>query len=143
MARNWMLKLIVAFILVAFGGCNEKTPETPTIIVGKVIDENGLPVKGAGIVFYGIHEMGLSGYETFSNKVETDKNGTYSISEVLSDKTTSLETAPTSTDSISIQLGGYKPYIFIEGKYVPFASTYILPRDNWGKTLTLNYQFLK
>lgn len=72
--------------------CLDTLPSTPTIVKGKIVDENGDPLEGAGLRLTGVNLKGFSGYDTFSITTESDRNGMYELSHIV----------PKNTEQISI-----------------------------------------
>ena len=138
-----ILGLIPPALLAA--SCKEKLPSTPTIVTGKIIDENGLPSEGAGLRLTGRNIKGYGGYSTFSITIESDKDGLYRLSQFVPKDTNEMSILPYTTSKvpISVGFGGYLSYIFLKGKYTEIGAPYNIPRSEWGKTITLNYQFIK
>ena len=124
--------------------CKEKLPTTPTIVTGKIIDENGLPLEGAGLRLTGVRDQGYSPVPIFSITVETDKDGIYKLSRLLPKETDQLSILPNPTDRVPVNVGfaDYVTYIFLDGHYGQLGAPYFIPRSEWGKTTTLNYQFV-
>lgn len=139
-----MLGLIPPTLLAA--SCKEKLPTSPTIVTGKIIDENGAPLEGAGLRLSGFNVKGYTGgYNTFSITIESDKNGLYKLSQLVPENTNQMSILPYSTNKIPLDqgFGGYHDYIFLNNKYSGLGAPYEIPRSDWGKTIILNYQFIK
>lgn len=147
MKRRQLLKLLglTPPTLLIAASCKEKLPSTPTIVTGKIIDENGLPLEGAGLRLSGTDVKGFAGAETFSITAESDKDGNYKLSQLIPKDTDRIGILSMSTDKVPKDqgFGGYHPYIFLNGKYIELGAPYDIPRSDWGKTITLNYQFIK
>jgi hypothetical protein len=143
--RRQLLKLLGLVPLVLLFSCKDKQPSTPTIVKGKIIDENGNPLEGAGLRLSGVKLKGFSGFDTFSITAESDKDGMYELSQVAPQNTDQISILPRTTDKVPLDMGfgGYHHYIFIGGKYVELGAPYDIPLSDWGKTITLNYQFIK
>ncbi len=137
-----ILGLIPPALLAA--SCKEKLPSTPTIVTGKIIDENGLPLEGAGLRLTGRNIKGITaGYATFSIYVESDKEGMYRLSQLVPKETNEISILPYSTTKVPIGNQGYAHYIFLNGHYTQLGAPYDIARSDWGETTYLNYQFVK
>lgn len=138
-----ILGLIPPALLAA--SCKEKLPSTPTIVTGRIIDENGLPLEGAGLRLTGRKLEGYSGVQTFSITIESDKYGMYQLPKLVPKDTDQMSILPYSTNKVPLDqgFGGFHHYIFLNGKYSELGAPYSIPRSEWGKTITLNYQFIK
>ncbi|WP_215238957.1 carboxypeptidase-like regulatory domain-containing protein [Dyadobacter helix] len=146
MIRRQMLRLLGLVPPALLGiSCKDKLPTTPTIVRGKIIDENGDPLEGAGLRLSGVNLKGFSGYDTFSITTESDKNGMYELSQVAPQDTEQIDILPRTTDKVplNIGIGDYVSYFLVEGNYEKITSPHFIPRSDWGKTITLNYQFRK
>ena len=95
-------------------------PTTPTIITGKVIDENNMPVEGWQLMFYGIERKGVSSVDTFTEQKFTDSNGFFSFSVVVPPNTDSVTFGPLGfryDDKLNRKNPDYLLFIEIGGKY--------------------------
>ncbi|WP_025765330.1 hypothetical protein [Dyadobacter tibetensis] len=142
MKRRQLLQFLALPLFLA-SSCKEKLPDAPTIVTGKVIDENGLPLEGAGLSFYGVDNRGWSGIPTFDLTIETDKDGTYRFSSIVPKDTDDVRLFSITTSKVIIDNQNYEVYLLLEGQYQPEASPYSIPRSDWGKSTILNYQFRK
>ena len=136
-----ILGLIPPALLVV--ACKEKLPSTPTIVTGKIIDENGLPLEGAGLDMAGIKWKGFTPIPTSGVTTESDKDGIYRMSLVVPEGTGDLSILPYSTNKVPIGNQGYAHYIFLNGHYTQLGAPHEIPRSDWGKTTKHNYQFIK
>jgi hypothetical protein len=148
MKRRQLLKFLglAPPALLIGSSCQQKSPSSLTIITGTVIDGSGLPLPGAGLMLVGKKYKGNTPVPTFlAVTTESDNQGVYKFSKLIPKDTGTLTLLPYSTPKVSLDegLGGYKHYIFLNGKYVELGSTYSIPQSDWGKTITLNYQFVK
>jgi hypothetical protein len=143
--KRQLLEMFCLAPLAALVGCKDILPSTPTIIRGKIIDGNGNPLEGAGLGFSGANLKGFSGYNTFAITTETDQNGIYELSQITTQDIEKIHILPRTTDKVPLDegFGGYVHYIFIDGRYIALGAPYDIPRSSWGKTITLNYQFIK
>jgi hypothetical protein len=140
MKRRQVLKFIALPLLLA-NSCKEELPEAPTIVTGQVIDENGLPLEGAGLSFYGVDNRGWSGVPTFDLTTETDKNGNYWFSYIVPKDTDDVRILSMTTSKVIIDNLNYQVFVLREGQYQLESSPYFIPRSDWGKTTIINYQF--
>ncbi len=62
---------------------------------------------------------------------------------MLSKDTEVVNIASRTTSKIIIGNQNYAVYVFKESNYQVEAAPYDIPRSEWGKTVTLNYQFIK
>lgn len=136
-----LLGLIPPALLAA--SCEEKLPTSPTIVTGKVIDENGLPLEGAGLRLSGTDVKGFAGTTTFSITAESGKDGTYELSQIIPKNTNHISILSMYTDKVPTGNQGYTPYVFRNNGFVPEAAPVDIARQNWGKITTLNYRFIK
>ena len=78
MKREQFIKSLALSILplALLQACKKSLPSTPTVITGKVIDENNMPVEGFMFSFSGIDKKNLiNGLPTFLERQKTDKQG--------------------------------------------------------------------
>ncbi|WP_149240747.1 hypothetical protein [Dyadobacter sp. 32] len=138
-----ILGLIPPALLAA--SCKEKLPSTPTIVTGKIIDENGLPLEGAGLRLSGTDVKGFAGAETFSITAESDKDGNYKLSQLIPKDTDRIGILPRSTDKVplNIGIGDFVSYQLKNSSYDKVTAPHDIPSSEWGKTVTLHYQFKK
>ena len=141
MKRRQLLKFMALPLLLA-SSCKEEPPDVPTIVTGQVIDENGLPLEGAGLSFGGEDNRGFSGITTFGLTTETDKNGTFRFSYIIPKNTDDVSILPRSTQKVKYDVD-YEAYIFLNGNYTQVTSPHFIPRSDWGKSTIINYQFRK
>ena len=80
MKRRQMLCILCIAPAATLISCKDNLPSTSTIVRGKIIDENGNPLEGAGLRLSGANLKGFSGYDTFNITIESDKNGMYKLS---------------------------------------------------------------
>ena len=141
--KRTYLFVFVYWTIFNFTACRDNVPETPTIIQGVVFDQDGRVIKNASINMYGSEQRGLKQITTFDATARTDANGAYKISQILPKNTDAVDVLPVSSDSVS--LDRYIPFIDLktDGNYIPATSSYLLPREAWGTTLTLNFKFQK
>lgn len=140
-----MLRLLsLAPPLLLASSCKEKFPSIPTIVTGRVVDENDIPVERVRLQLDGIKRTGVSATTTFSITADTDEDGIYTLSQIV----------PKETDKVAILMDagfleepngsyGYIPYIQIDGVYESVAVPHRIPASNYGKTTTINYQLRK
>ncbi len=143
MERRPFLKILSLAPIAVLVSCKDSLPSTPTIVTGRIIDENGDPLEGAGLRLSGSNLKGFSGYDTFSITAESDRNGMYQLSQVAPEDTKQISIASRSTSQIKIDNQHYRVYVFTDGQYHLETSPYDIPRSAWGKTTTINYQFIK
>jgi hypothetical protein len=144
MERRKLLKLLgsVPPLLVLSSCTDPKVPNTPTIVVGSVMDGDNIPLEGISLFMSGYKRVGLSGTGTFDTEVTTDKNGKFTLSYVV----------PRGTDAVTIQALGSDTITFFThqiycqmdgtGPYKLMSSTEFRS-GSYGKTTTINFQFKK
>ena len=79
MKREQFIKSLALSILplVVLQACQRRLPSAPTVITGKVIDENNMPVEGFMFSFSGIDKKNLiNGLPTFLERQKTDRKST-------------------------------------------------------------------
>ena len=81
--RNFLIALGVVPPLLFCSCGKDEFPSTPTVITGKVVDENDKPVEGVKFRFSGFYLKGISPIPTFGLDAETNKDGIYNISYVV------------------------------------------------------------
>lgn len=136
-----ILLIIVGLIPAGVGSCTEKLPDTPTMVSGKFIDEEGKPLENVQLQYSGVDQRSFSARSTFDLTTRTDKNGNYAFSQVAPNGTDHLEILAEQPDSMSAY--EYLIYFEISGEYFPQGSPYRIPKNSWGKSLNLNYQIRK
>ncbi len=133
--------LIIASILV-FSCKKDKFPSTPTIITGKVVDQNNIPIEGYEFQFGGTDKTGfINGNSTFDLYNSTNEQGVYLFSIIV----------PSSTDLVEFQPIGKKMdnelsntlfsdiYLVKDGKNMDSGAAGPI---NYGTTNTFNYQVI-
>ncbi|PWJ59670.1 hypothetical protein CLV98_102504 [Dyadobacter jejuensis] len=146
MKRRQLLKLLglASPTLLIAASCKEKLPTSPTIVTGKIIDEKGLPLEGAGLRLSGTNWKGFTPVPTFlSVTAESDKDGNYKLSQLIPKDTEVVSILSMATDKVPTGNQGYVPYVSRNNSFVPETAPVDIARENWGKTTTLNYQFIK
>lgn len=140
-----MKKCIILIILSLFSfvSCKkDKFPSTPTIVNGKVVDENDIPIEGYEFQFSGFNSTGLlKGNPTYNEYKQTNKEGVFYFSWVVS----------SDTDEVSLKPVGLK---FTNGNYNTLYSDIYQIKDGknidagaagpikYGKTNTFNFQVI-
>lgn len=133
----------MTFHIVALAGCKEKLPSTPTIVTGKIVDENNQPMSGIIFELYGIDQTGiLKQRETFNIKSESDKDGKYEVS-VLIPNTTNWVTFRISPMNTLRIFNNYQTFYLNGLIYEPFQDKVEIQREKYGKTTTINFQLRK
>lgn len=118
-------------------------PSITTIVKGKVIDENNLPVEGWGFT-YGGYTASYPPVSTFREDTKTDKEGNYSYAVGVPQTTVFVEFGPIgfinqgSLDTTKTRL--YNLYCEKDGKFVPFTSS---PHPITGEFNMINFQIKK
>ena len=144
MKRRQLLKLLGLAPPLWLVACKDKLPSTPTIVTGKIIDQDGNPLEGAGLRLSGTNWKGFTPVPTFpSVTTESDKDGNYKLSQLIPKDTEVVSILSMSTDKVPVGNQGYVPYISRNNSYVPESAPLDISSENWGKTTILNYQFIK
>ena len=145
MKRRQLLKLLGLAPPLWLAACKDTLPSTPTIVKGKIIDENGLPLEGAGLGLSGINWEGFNPFPTFTIVTESDKEGNYKFSQLIPKDTEVVNILPRSTDKIplNIGVGDFVSYQLKNNIYDKVTAPHDIPRSEWGKTTIINYQFKK
>ncbi len=143
MKRKQFLNALTALPILAVAACEKGFPSTPTVVTGKVIDENGLPVEDFVFSFSGTHKKNiLNAVTTFSERNKTDKDGIYKFSVVI----------PQDTDFVEFVVEGYEndfSRTSMVDLYIEKNSIYEIYRPigtgpiNYGSTNTFNFQIKK
>lgn len=135
MKRRQSLRLL-GLLPAWLAGCKSKFPSSPTVVMGKVVDETGTPAEGIELTLSGIKKKGVSPIPTFDERTKTDSDGNYKLSHVVT----------SGTDFIEFNLPPalkYIPYIDYDGRYEILSSPLtILPKE-YGKTKIVNLQIRK
>jgi hypothetical protein len=143
MKRRQMLRLLGLAPPVYLVSCKVKFPSTPTIVVGKMIDENDMPIEGALIRMSGSKRQGLSATGTFSIDTLTGKDGNYTLSYVIPRGTDFVNISPVGSSTINDQTH----YTYVQkndtGLYVQLGGDPQLFEMDYGKTATINFQYKK
>lgn len=127
---------ILPSMLISCG--KDEFPDRPTIITGKVIDENNKPIVGIQLVFGGYYLKGFSPIPTFDEIVETDKDGIYKISYIVPRGQAYLKPlGNTQYDLVTF----YDIYIWKNNSYEKMSSS--AGQIINGETNTFNFQLRK
>ena len=142
--RNFLIALGVEppFVLSAYK--KDEFPKTPTVITGKVIDENNKPVEGWELLFYGIERNGTSAVDTFAEQQFTDSNGVFSFSIGVPQNTDNVTFGPLGfrfDDKLNRKNSDYLIFVEIGGKFEPRIKDEASPVI--GKENTYFYQIKK
>ena len=145
MKREQFVKSLALSILplVVLQACQRRLPSAPTVVTGKVIDENNMPVEGFMFSFSGIDKKNLiNGLPTFLERQKTDKQGIYIISVVIPDGTNNIAFVVEGYENDYAKTSMIDLYIEKLGIYEPYGSVGEGP-INYGKTNTFNFQIRK
>ena len=142
--RNFLIALGVEppFVLSAYK--KDEFPKTPTVITGKVIDENNKPVEGWELLLYGIERNGTSAVDTFAEQQFTDSNGVFSFSIGVPQNTDNVTFGPLGfrfDDKLNRKNSDYLIFVEIGGKFEPRIKDEASPVI--GKENTYFYQIKK
>ncbi len=145
--RKFLIALGVVPPLV-LGACKKDPnwPSTPTIIKGKVIDENNMPVESWDFLFIGIEKKGIYGVDTFSEQKLTDVNGLYSFSVVIPQNTDKIDFYPLGfrfDDKLNRKNSNVDIFFERDGKYIRYNSPAPNPSPIPGEINIINFQIRK
>lgn len=133
----------MTFHVAALAGCKEKLPSTPTIVTGKIVDENNQPMSGIIFELYGIDQTGiLKRHETFNIKSESDKDGKYEVSVLIPNTTNQVTFRISAMNPLRI-FNNYQTFYLNGLIYEPFQDDVEIQREKYGKTTTINFQLRK
>lgn len=135
MKRRQSLRLL-GLLPAWLAACKDKFPSAPTVVTGKVVDENGLPVKGVKFTLDGNKRKGITLIPTFREESVSDEDGVYSLSSVVS-KSTDVVFLNVFDGTLNID------YKYDPGVYMPVASEIIIRQKDYGETITINFQIKK
>lgn len=142
--RKFLIALGVVPPLVLSACKKDELPKTATVITGKVIDENNMPVEGWELLFYGIERKGISGVDTFAEQKFTDSNGVFSFSITIPSDTVNVRFGPLGfrfDDKLNRKNPDYLIFIEVGGKFEARIKDEASPVI--GKENTYNYQIKK
>ena len=142
--RKFLIALGVVHPFVLSACKKDEFPKTPTVITGKVIDENNKPVEGWELLFYGIERNGTSAVDTFAEQQFIDSNGVFSFSVGVPPNTDSVKFRPLGfryDDKLNRKNPDYLLFIEVGGKFEPSIKDEAPPII--GKENTYNYQIKK
>jgi len=142
--RKFLIALGVVPPLVLSACKKDELPKTATVITGKVIDENNMPVEGWELLFYGIERKGISGADTFAEQKFTDSNGVFSFSITIPSDTVNVRFGPLGfrfDDKLNRKNPDYLIFIEVGGKFEARIKDEASPVI--GKENTYNYQIKK
>lgn len=135
----WYLGILPSLFFV-FSCKKYKFPTTPTVIKGKVIDQDGLPVKGLDFVFGGTE--GIPGKVTFSSNTFTDSEGNFSFSQIIPKETDQASITPIGSEyNLSYSYSLF--YLSDDGSFKRVTDPHYIGRGDYGKTTVVDYQLRK
>lgn len=140
MKRRKFLSVVGIIPLLTLAACEKNLPSTPTIVTGKVTDENNLPVEGVEFLFSGNTRSGLSVINTFNVREISNTIGSYTLSKII----------PSNTDQAELKIVGFfsiSPnhtlWFLQNGIYMELGNPVTIPSSGYGKTNTFNFQIRK
>lgn len=138
MKRRKFLGVLGILPPILFSCGKDEFPDRNTIITGKVIDENDMPVVGLKLQFSGDYAKGLSLIPIFDVIGETNKDGIYTISHMVDyGRTTFKPFSDTNYDLMT----KYNIYVWKNNQYEKVGNP-VGPIIN-GETNTFNFQLRK
>ncbi|MEA5426845.1 hypothetical protein [Arcicella lustrica] len=138
MKRRKFLGVLGVLPPILFSCGKDEFPDRPTIITGKVIDENNMPVVGLKFQFSGYYLKGLSPIPTFDATEETNKDGIYTISYIVTNGQT--EFLPESNTNYDL-MTKYNIYVWENNQYEQVGNP--VGPIIYGETNTFNFQLRK
>ncbi len=142
MKRKQFLNALTAFPILAVAACEKGFPSTPTVVTGKVIDENNLPVEGVEFIYGGARQKGLSYIPTFDINILTDKEGIYKGSFIVTGDTDFVTLKPIGNAKFDFTFK-YDVLFLLNGIYTIVGSPIPIQRNEYGTIVTLNFQIKK
>jgi hypothetical protein len=145
MKRQAFIKALSILPMALLQACEKSFPDTPTIVTGKVIDENNMPVEGVTFSFSGAEVKGISPIPTFRIQGATNKEGIYSLSQVIPNDTSFSNFSPISYKK-SFFFSGREEYTILilrTGTYEEVIEPIPVQREEYGGTVTFNFQIRK
>ncbi|AXE18641.1 hypothetical protein DR864_13195 [Runella rosea] len=140
MKRRQFLSAATTLPLLTLAACEKNFPSDPTIVTGKVTDENNLPMEGVEFLFSGNARRGLSVINTFSTREISNTLGSYTLSYVI----------PSTTDQAELKIVGifsispnHSMWILQNGIYEELGNPINIQRSEYGKINTFNFQIRK
>lgn len=153
MNRRKLLSTLGVFPLALLAiSCERKIFSRPTIITGKVIDQDGNPLKGVPFDFEGFKKTTISGVPTFLISAKSDSAGQYQLSQNIPKGTDAAwfflrgneKVRPVFSENNIHEPSDYKVYVQKDGNYELLTGDLIdILRSQWGKTNTFNFKYEK
>ena len=138
MKRRKFLGVLGIFPPILFSCGKDEFPDRNTIITGKVIDENDMPVVGLKFQFGGYYLKGISPIPTFSITEETNKDGIYTISYMVTNGQTVFKPFSDTNYDFNSQ---YNIYVWKNNQYEKVGNP--VGPIIYGETNTFNFQLRK
>jgi hypothetical protein len=142
MKRRQFISTATTLPLLALAACEKNLPSTPTIVTGKVTDENNLPVEGVEFLFYGTDKKGLSGIPTFDLSATSDKEGIYRFSQVIPNGTDNASILPQESNKFRFGID-YSIFFYKDGIANAATAPIEIERKKYGKENVINFQIRK
>ena len=133
MRRRQSLRLL-GLLPAWLAACKSKFPNAPTVITGKVVDKDGLPMKGVELALTGDRKKGLILLPTFREEVVSDEKGMYSVSSVITK----------STDLVQLSIGDgntRRYFAYGDDQYRLVSSDLKISPQDYGGTIEINFKF--
>ncbi|MDF7819820.1 hypothetical protein P1X15_19520 [Runella sp. MFBS21] len=144
MKRRQFLSLVSIILILTLISCEKTLTSTPTIVTGRVIDENNTPVEGVEFRFSGYDQKNaFSHSETFYLTALTDKDGIYYLSQVIPNGTDNANILPLETSKFRFGMD-YNIFLYKDAVATTLVGRPIeIQSKNYGKTNTFNFQIRK
>jgi hypothetical protein len=141
--RQAFIKTLSILPMALLQACKKSFPDAPTIVTGKVIDENNMPVEDFFFSFSGIQKNNIiNGVPTFSERKKTNKQGIYIFSVLISSDTDNISFVPEGYENDFPKTSMVELYIEKIGIYEPYAKVGE-GHIQYGQTNTFNFQIRK
>ncbi|MEA5402270.1 hypothetical protein VB776_05065 [Arcicella sp. DC2W] len=138
MKRRKLLGVLGILPPILFSCGKDEFPDRDTIITGKVIDENDMPVVGLKFQFEADYAKGLSRIPIFDVIGETNKDGIYTIAYMVTYGQTTFKPFSDSNYDLNSQ---YNIYVWKNNQYEQVGNP--VGPIIYGETNTFNFQLRK
>lgn len=139
MNRRKMICLLGSSPVLLLLSCDKGFPDSPTIITGKVIDQDGEPIAGVAVGFIGKERASVSMVPTFEAMTNTQADGSYRIEQVVPDSTDSSNIGIRRFPQVDIDTFGYIFFISVDGGTERELTLYTVNEEKYGTAITVNF----
>ncbi len=143
--RKFLSSLGLLPALLQAASCNKRFPDAATIIKGRITDGQGNPVEGIRMVMMGTKPLSLSEIETFKVSADSDHNGEYLLSHVITkgSKTRRVDLFYEFYAGFPFAPGSFEIYMDEYDTRLTEAPDFFIHSNRYGKTNIFNLQFRK